>query len=78
MGAEHAPLRPFYPQPEAPATFGTGTMHVNGTPARGTRPMLVLLVDFSDVQLRAGRGRDYYERLVFHPQAPTHGDDSHV
>jgi M6 family metalloprotease-like protein len=62
------------PEQRAPHTledFGFGTLTVNNSPAIGRRPMLVLLVEFSDARFREGRDRAYYNRLIFGPGYPN-------
>ena len=65
---------PEQPAPHTLADFGYGTLRLNGTPAVGRRPMLVLLVEFSDARFRDGRDREYYNRLIFGPGFPNIAD----
>lgn len=62
--------------PDLPSAFGYGTMtarsaddRANAASARGRRPLLVILVEYSDVRLR--HTRDHYERLFFGPAHPN-------
>jgi M6 family metalloprotease-like protein len=48
-----------------PAEFGWDRMRVNGVPARGGRDMLVILLDFSDIQFRPSHNVRSYTDLYF-------------
>ena len=50
-------------------TFGFGTMRVNGTSATGSRPLLGILMEYSDVRFR--HNTDYYENLLFGARTPS-------
>ena len=45
--------------------FGHGTTLVNGRRAVGTRPLLVILQEFSDQRFRSNHTLDYYRDLIF-------------
>lgn len=55
--------------------FGYATMTVNGRPARGERPLLVLLMEFTDVRFHSPHGPVHYDELFFGrgdlPHAPS-------
>jgi M6 family metalloprotease-like protein len=51
------------------ATFGYNTMTANGVRAAGERPLLLILMDFTDVRL--GEATSAYEARVFGPAEPN-------
>jgi len=51
--------------PEYRAQFGMGTI----PKATGTRPVLIILNQYSDVRFRAQHTKQYYERLIFGPRS---------
>jgi M6 family metalloprotease-like protein len=56
-----APNQPPY----TPAWFGHGTMTVNGRRAVGSRPLLVILVQYSDFNFRSPHTTNYFRNLIF-------------
>lgn len=48
----------------SPEDFGYGSMTVDGERARGPRPLLLVLVEFGDADLRPYHNRSYYRALL--------------
>ncbi len=48
-----------------PENFGYGRLTGHGAMARGTRPLLVVLSEYSDVKLRSHHDKARYERMFF-------------
>ncbi|HUQ07618.1 MAG TPA: FG-GAP-like repeat-containing protein [Kofleriaceae bacterium] len=55
--------------PQAPDAraedFGFGAMNVHGTPALGQRPLMAILIDFSDQRFRPHHTTSFYRTLLF-------------
>jgi M6 family metalloprotease-like protein len=51
--------------PYTPAYFGHGTMKVNGRRAVGSRPLLVILVQYSDFNFRPPHTTNYFRNRIF-------------
>lgn len=70
---------PSLPMPDSfLEEFGFGQLRVDNwpavgvpPPAQGTRPLLVILIDYADVRFHSPHTREYYERLIFGPAEPN-------
>ncbi len=63
-------LRPdSYLEGASAPSFGFGTMRMHGAEARGSRPLLAILLEYSDVRFRHPVG--YYEAMIFGPRTPV-------
>lgn len=58
------PAESPYP-PDLSKNFGYGNLRINDIKAIGSRPLLVLLMEYSDVRFRSPHTRTYYDNLVF-------------
>lgn len=59
------------PSPPTLADFGHGSMKIDGRPATGGRPLLVVLVDYSEnPSINDRHTNQYYERLAFGNPTP--------
>ena len=65
---------PSSPRPTMLEAFGWNSMRVDGVPAVGKRPLLVILVEFSNYKFRSPHTRDFYDQFFFGPNQPNISD----
>lgn len=56
------------------ADLGYATMRVQGVKAEGTRPLLTVMLQFSDVTFTEKHTREYFESVMFGPSYPNIAD----